>query len=391
MTHHKYLRSALAILLAATTLTLSACTNTEQNKNQTTHKKETTQKKETTNNPYADLKIGVINIGSSKDASGYTYAHTIGIKGMMSTLGLKSSQVIFKDDIPDDNHEIITKALQNCVDAGCNIIFSTSFGFKDATYEMAEKYPNVYFSHCSGDLSNGKNMNKYFGRIYQPFYLLGIAAGLKTQTNKIGFVSAFGKKISECAYCLNAFAMGVDSVNPKAKVYALTINCWDDEKKERVAAEKLVKLGVDVIGQDTDSSTPQIVAEENDIYSVGYNNDTRKEAPESTLVSAIWNWVPYYTSTVKSVASGNWDVADFYGGIREDTVSITELSAFNHGDASKEIENVTKKFKSNTWDVFTGIISTNTGKTIGAPGTSLTDYTIQFETDWFYKNIKEVK
>ncbi len=385
MIHHSYLKSAISLLLAATILTLSACSNTEQ---ATDTSKQTTEAKK---DPYADLKIGVINIGSSKDTAGYTYAHTNGIKGMMSTLGLKTNQVIFKDHIPDDNNEIISKALQNCVNSGCQIIFSTSFGFKDATYEMAEKYPDVYFSHCSGDLSNGKNMNKYFGRIYQPFYLLGIAAGLKTNTDKIGFVSAFGKKISECAYCLNAFAMGVDSVNPKAKVYALTINSWDNQKKERIAAEKLIKLGVDIIGQDTDSSIPQMVAEENNIYSVGYNNDTRKEAPNSTLVSAIWNWEPYYTSTVKAIVNGNWDVADFYGGIRQDTVNITKLSDFNHQDAEKEIESVTKKFKSNTWDVFSGIISTNTGKTVGSPGTTLNDYTIQFETDWFYKNIKEVK
>ena len=387
MLNHKFFKKAISLLLIGSTLALTACSNGQST--ESSNKAKTEQ--EAKENPYSSVKIGVINIGSSTDESGYTYTHTNGIKSMMSTLNLQRNQVIYKNNIPDDNDETVKKAIQNCIDDGCNIIFSTSYGFKDATYEMAEKYPNVYFSHCSGELSNGKNMNRYFGRIYQPFYLAGIAAGLKTKTDKIGFVSAFGDKMSESAYCLNAFAMGIESVNKKATVYSYSIDCWDDAKKERVAAEELVKIGVDVIGQDTDSSTPQIVAEENEIYSVGYNNDARKDAPNATLVSAIWNWEAYYTSTIKSIVEGTWNATDFYGGIRENTVGITELSDFNHRDASKKIEDATKKFKSNTWDVFTGVIETNKGKKIGVANTSLNDLTIQFETDWLYKNIEVVK
>jgi hypothetical protein len=29
---------------------------------------------------------------------------------------------------------------------------------------MAEEYPDVYFSHGTGYMSNGKNFNNYFGR-----------------------------------------------------------------------------------------------------------------------------------------------------------------------------------------------------------------------------------
>ena len=48
------------------------------------------------------------------------------------------------------------------------------------------------FSHCSGYKNNGKNLNNYFGRIYEARYLTGIAAGLKTKSNKIGYGAAQG-------------------------------------------------------------------------------------------------------------------------------------------------------------------------------------------------------
>ena len=352
--------------------------------------KETT-KKEEEKSPYSDLKIGVVNIGSSKDDAGYTYTHTNGIKYMMSFLKLKNEQIVYQNNVPDNNPNSIRRAIQKCVDDGCKIIFTTSYGFKDVTLEMANKYPDIYFSHCSGNLSNGKNMNRYFGRVYQGFYLAGIAAGLKTKSNKIGFVSAFGKKGSESAYCLNAFAMGAESVNKKAQVYTYVINCWDDEKKERVAAEELIKLGIDVLGQDTDSSTPQIVAQDNEIFSVGYNSDASKDAPKSALLSVVWNWNYYYTETVQNIIEKKWDGSNYFGGLKESTINITELADFNHPDAQKEIDKVSNKIKDGEWDVFTGKIVTNTGKVIGQEGKSLADDDIQFKTNWLYRNIKEVK
>jgi len=381
----KLIKSTIALFVMSSMMFTMACSNNTNNEQQNNN---TTTKVEEEKGPYDDLKIGVVNIGSSTDSSGYTFAHTNGIKGMMSALNLRNDQVIYKDNVPDDAPDTIRDAIKNCINKGCKIIFTTSYGFQEVTYEMAEKYPSVYFSHCSGKMSNGKNMNRYFGRIYQPFYLAGIAAGLKTKTDKIGFVSAFGTAVSESAYCLNAFAMGVESVNKKAKVITRVINCWDDEKKERTAAEKLVKAGVDVIGQDTDSSMPQKVAEENNIYGVGYNNDMRKDAPNATLVSVIWNWEKYYTDTVKDICADNWDVQNYYGGLKEGIVDITELSELNDKKAEKKIKDVVKMFNEGTWDVFNGKIVTNTGKTIGENNVALSGDEIQFNINWLYKNIK---
>lgn len=386
----KYLLLLLIVILS---LSISGCTKkTDDNSSKKTS---STKTKETVkeDNPYKDLKIGVINIGASTDTSGYTFAHVNGIKGMMSTLGLTDEQVIYKDNVPDGAGDLATikAAIQECIDGGCKIIFATSFGFSQAVSELAEQYPEVYFSHCSGELSNGKNFNRYFGKIYQPFYLAGIAAGLKTKTNKVGFVSAWGKVVSESAYCLDAFAMGVASVNQNAKVYSYAINSWGDENLETQAATFLTSHGADVVAQDTDSKAPQIIAEKANAFSIGYNSDMSKDAPNANLLSVIWNWSSYYTYAVKEIVAGTWSCPNYFGGMKEGLIGITTLSpTLNDPSAQAKITEATQKFTDGSWDVFTGVIPTNANTTVGTDGKTLDDDTIQFKTNWLYKNVVQV-
>ena len=84
----------------------------------------------------------------------------------------------------------------------------------------------------------------------------GIVAGLKTETNKIGYVSAMGSDNSECTGGVDAFAIGVESVNKKVKIYVAVTNSWyspDDEKK---ASDALIKAGCDVLAQHCDTTAP---------------------------------------------------------------------------------------------------------------------------------------
>lgn len=101
---------------------------------------------------------------------------------------------------------------------------------------MAEQYPSVYFSHGTGYLSNGKNFNNYFGKIYQPRYLSGIVAGVNTKTNKIGYVAAMDSSNSEVTWAvLMLSALGVYSVNPDAQIYVKVTNSWYSPEAEKAA------------------------------------------------------------------------------------------------------------------------------------------------------------
>ena len=140
--------------------------------------------------PKEDLKVGVIHIGNPADGSGYSYAHDLGIVAMQEAVGLEDSQIIRKNNVADDDQTAIETAMRECVEEGCQIIFATSWGYMDACEALADEFPEVIFSHGTGYKSNGVNFNNYFGRIYQSRYLSGIAAGLKTESNKIGYVGA---------------------------------------------------------------------------------------------------------------------------------------------------------------------------------------------------------
>mgnify|MGYP002563812895 CR=1 FL=1 len=134
--------------------------------------------------------MGAIYINSKNDTAGYTYAHHNGITTAMEELGLDpDTQLAIVDNVAEDYDQVAT-AVDTLVGEGCNIIFGISFGYMQALADKAEEYPDVIFSHATGYMGNDTNFNNYFGAIYQARYLSGIAAGMKTQTNKIGYVAA---------------------------------------------------------------------------------------------------------------------------------------------------------------------------------------------------------
>lgn len=334
-----------------------------------------------------ELKIGVLYIGSASETSGYTYAHEIGIQGMANNIGLSENQIVRKESVSDSDEKAIKAALQDCVDKKCNVIFTTSWGYMNQTEKFAEKYPDIYFAHATGYLSNGKNFTNYFGRIYQTRYLSGIVAGLKTKTNKIGYVSAMGTDNSECTGGVDAFAIGVESVNKAAKIKVAVTNSWyapDDEKK---ASDALIAAGCDVLAQHCDTTAPQEASQDNGTWSIGYNSDMSKETPKATLTSVIWNWSAYYTSYISSIINASYDGKNYYGGMKENLVSLTELSSLCERDTEDKIKEAKENIISGKFGVFDGVLKTNTGKTVGQEGKTLDDATITGKINWYYHNV----
>ncbi|MDE7254206.1 MAG: BMP family ABC transporter substrate-binding protein [Acetatifactor sp.] len=341
--------------------------------------------------PVEKVKIGVVHLTSPEDGSGYTYTHDLGIQGMERNLGLSKEQVVRKLYVDDTDEVATNQALQECVDEGCNIIFTTSWGYMEPTAEMAEKYPDIYFSHGTGYLSNGKNFNNYFGRIYQARYLSGIVAGMNTKTNKIGYVAAMDSSNSEVTGGIDAFALGIYSVNPDAEVYVKVTNSWFDPEGEEAAARLLVDMGCDVLAQHCDTPYPQTVAAENGVYGIGYNSDMSKEAPNACLCSVIWNWSAYYTSAVQSIIDGTWDGSNYFGGMTENLVGITELADFCVEGTQEKVDEAKAKILSGEFGVFDGVIETNTGETVGEEGKTLDDATITGGINWYFKTVTAVE
>jgi basic membrane protein A len=341
--------------------------------------------------PKDEIKVGVIHLSDPAEGSGYTYTHDLGIQGMQQNLNLSDDQIVRKINISDTDADATRAAIQECIDEGCNIIFTTSWGYMETTAEMAEEYPDIYFSHGTGYMSNGKNFNNYFGRIYQARYLSGIVAGMNTKSNKIGYVAAMDSTNSEVTGGIDAFAMGIYSVNQNAKVYVKVTNSWFDPDGEKAAAETLLNMGCDVIAQHCDTEYPQTLAQEKGVYSIGYNSDMSKNAPEACLCSVIWNWSAYYTSAVQSVIDGTWDGSNYYGGMNENLVGLTSLADFCADGTAEKVEEAKAAILSGENGVFDGVIETNTGETVGKEGKTLDDATITGGIDWYFKTVEVVE
>ena len=314
-----------------------------------------------------DLKVGAIYINSKNDTAGYTYAHHNGITTAMKELGLDvNSQLVIVDEVPED-HQAVLSAVDTLVGEGADIIFGISFGYIDALEEAANEYPDVIFSHATGYKSNETNFNNYFGRAYQARYLAGIAAGLKTLElgkNEVGYVAAYGTEYAETSSGINGFALGVQAVNPNAKVFVKNLGAWADEVNESAFATELINnYGCVVIAQHCDSAQPQMAAENAGVFGCGYNSDMTSDAPKAHLTAAIWNWNVYYKTAMEAAMNcgeasnfvNEMGSSAYYGGLAENFVGISPLSENCVEGTQEIIDDVKELIVSGEWDVFSGV------------------------------------
>lgn len=326
------------------------------------------------------VKVGFVFIGTGGD-KGYTFAHDQGRKYVEEKLGDKV-EIIYQENVSDSDNSSVA-VMQSFIDQGCSVIFATSYGYMDYMYDLAAEHPEVKFLHCSGYKSSD-NMLNYFGRIYQARYLSGIVAGMKTQTNKIGYVGAF--PIPEVVRGINAFTLGVRSVNPDATVEVVWTNTWYDPATEKQAAVALLDNNCDVIAQHQDTTAPQQAAEERGKWSIGYNCDTSDVATKSYMTAPVWNWGPYYTAQVQKVIDGTWKVENYWGGINDGIVALAPLTANAPEGAQAKVDEMTAKIKSGEFKVFEGPINDQTGAVKVPAGTVMTDEEL-LSFDWFVEGV----
>lgn len=334
--------------------------------------------------PKEELKVGVVHITNPAEGTGYTYTHDLGIQGMQKALGLDDSQIIRKNDVDDTDATAILTALEECVEEGCQVVFATSWGYMDYVEQVAEEYPEVLFAHGTGNKSNGSNFINYFGKINQARYLSGIAAGMKTASNKIGYAAAQDSQNGEVTSGIDAFAMGVESVNPDAKVYVKVTGSWFDPEGEGQAAKALIDLGCDVIAQHCDTANPATEAEKAGVYAVGYNSDMSEKAPGATLTSVMWDWSVFYTKAVEDVINGTWTGENYFGSMQDGLVTLAPLSDLCAEGTAEKVKEVQDKIMNGEWDIFDGETEyeDNQGQT----------HTLKAEEygtcNWYYKNVE---
>jgi len=324
-----------------------------------------------------EVVMGFVYVGPIGDG-GWTYAHEQGRKFVEQETGIRT---IFKETVPEGAE--VKDVIRSMIDQGATIIAATSFGYMDYVVEIAKEYPNVKFLHCSG-YKMGPNLSTYFGRIEQPRYLSGIVAGMKTKTNKIGYVAAF--EIPEVVRGINAFTLGAKSVNPKVEVHVRWTHTWYDPAKEKEAAKALLDEKCDVIAQHQDTAGPQQAAEERGVFSIGYNSDMAKMAPKAYMTAPVWNWGPYYVAEVKKVLAGTWKPADYWEGMNADIVRLAPITKNAPDGAEAKVNEIKKKILDGTFNVFSGPIKDQKG-TVKVPAGSVLADKDQLSCDWFVEGV----
>ncbi len=258
---------------------------------------------------YSEFKIGAILVHDEN--SGYDLAHIEGILQAVEALGLSADQVTFKYNIAED--ESCYDAAADLADAGCDIIFSDSYGHQTYMQQAAIDFPDTTFVSCTGDtaafsgLDNFKNMFPYTD---ESRYVSGVVAGMKlaelmddgiVTDPHIGYVGAY--PYSEVVGGYTAFLLGIQSIVPDAYMDVQYTNSWFDLTAEAEAANALIASGCVIIGQHADSTgAPSAVQAALDngtvAYSVGYNVDMTSVAPTAALTSAQNVWGVLYTTSM---------------------------------------------------------------------------------------------
>ena len=313
------------------------------------------------------FKIAFVYVAPIGDL-GWTFAHDEGRLAIEEQFG-DGVETVFIENVPEgpDAERVIRDFAQK----GNDLIITTSFGYMDPTINVATEFLDTQFVHISG-YKTADNVSTVFGRMYQPRYLSGLAAGAATESNVVGYVAAF--PIPEVIRGINAFTLGVREANPDAEVVVVWTNTWFDPPKEKEAAEALLAEGADVITQHQDTTEPQKAAADAGGLSVGYDSDMGAFVGDTVLTSPVWDWGVKYTEIVQQLLDGNYDTSESYwGGLNEGVVDLAPFSDRVSDETKALIDEKRSAIQAGETDVFCGPINGQDGELLVPEGECLDD------------------
>ena len=269
----------------------------------------------------------------------------------------------------DAERAITQMALQ-----GADLIFTTSFGFMEATLAVAKKFPNVKFEHATG-YKTLPNVSTYSARFYEGRAVQGHIAGRMTKSNIIGYIASY--PIPEVIRGINSAYIHAKKANPDVEFKIIWAYTWFDPAKEADAAQALIEQGADVILQHTDSTAPQAAAEKaGNVVTFGQASDMAEYAPFPRVSSIIDNWAPYYIARTQAVIDRTWESQQVWHGIREGMVKIGEISDAVPAEVKAEALALKDAMAKGEYHPFTGPLNRQDGSAWLAEGEVADDGTL---------------
>ena len=322
----------------------------------------------------------------AKDArtSSWTYSQEMGRNHVNSVFG-DSITTSYVDNVPETPEAYDT--LKQLAEDGNNVVFVTSPAYINATLKAALEYPGTKFLNCS-ETHSFKHVNTYFGRIYEPRFLAGIAAGAVTKSNILGYVGT--QPVPGVINGINSFALGAGMVNPSVKVMVKWLNCWDNTQGAGEAGRELIEMGADVISHH-DTLLNHEFSKEYGVYSVlsGLNNIG---GAGEYIAAPVWNWGIFYEKMLRNLihsgkisGSGN-KVINFWWGMDSGIVDFFYSKRLVPGETQKLLDFLKSMIINRMFHPFTGPIYSQDGALKVKPGKQATRVQI-IEMDWFVNMI----
>ena len=293
---------------------------------------------------------------------GWTYQHDEGRKAVEKEFG-DTVETAFLESVKEGADS--ERAIERFARSGCDIIFTTSFGYMDPTNKVAKKFPDVKFEHATGYKRESDNVSTYNSKFYQGRYVQGQIAAKMSEKGVAGYIASF--PIPEVVRGINSFILGARSVNPDFKLKIVWVNTWFDPAKEADAAKSLIDQGVDILTQHTDSTAPMQVAAERGIKAFGQASDMINFGPNTQLTSIVDDWAPYYIRRIKALKDGSYEQVDKWEGLAEGNVAMAPFTNMPD-DVKVMAEETTAKIKSGELEPFTGPIKKQDGTDFLAEG-----------------------
>ncbi len=316
-------------------------------------------------------KVGFVFVGPIGDG-GWTYEHNKGREAVEAEFG-DAVETVYVENVaegPDAERVMTQMALD-----GADLIFTTSFGYMDATNNVAAKFPNVKFEHATGYKRLHPNVSTYSARFYEGRAIQGHIAGNMTKSNIIGYIASF--PIPEVIRGINSAYIHAAKVNPDVEFKIIWVYTWFDPAKEADAAKALIEQGADVVLQHTDSTAPQAAAQEaGNVVTFGQASDMGQYAPFPRVSSIIDDWAPYYVARTKAVMDGTWESMDTWDGIGPGMVGIGEISDAVPADVKEQALAMKAALADGSYHAFTGPLNKQDGSAWLAEGETADDGTL---------------
>ena len=326
------------------------------------------------------LVIGALYGGPITDA-GYNQAMHEAVMAIKDNIDCV--KIIEAENVPDEAGA--TTTMENMIQQGAGMIFATAFNHQYPALELSQKYPEVIFEHAGG-WEMGPNFANFFGTPPDGWYMMGVAAGKMTESNKLGFVAAF--PLGWTSTFINAFTLGAKSVNPDVETIVAYTFAWGDRAKEADTTNSLINQGVDVITMHVDSpSTVISTAESRGVYSIGYQNLAAQDfAPEYWISGTGFTLGGTLTWLASTVIDGSWEPIFLRCGIADGCMAIAPFGP----KVPKEVQDLVMQAKADIESgkivVFKGPIKDQDGNTKVADGEVLGDDAMG-SVDWFVEGV----